>query len=194
MLSKLDAVNLMLDAIGESPVNSLSSGLGDAENAERVLNQTSKDVQARGWYCNSERNVTLVRDATNKIPLPANCLKVDSTGEDKIREVVMREGYLYDLDNKTFVFDKNISCDIIYFLDWPQITYALQRYIVALASRKFQQISPTSASLDAMIEREVTEAWGQLLDEEAEIEDSNVLRDNAHSYAMTWRNNPRWSL
>ena len=51
-MTKLEAVNLMLDSIGESPVSSLSSGLADAETAERIFNQVDKDVQAVGWHVN----------------------------------------------------------------------------------------------------------------------------------------------
>jgi len=42
--TKLDAVNTMLSAIGEAPVNSLSSGLVEAEIAETILNTTYREV------------------------------------------------------------------------------------------------------------------------------------------------------
>ena len=38
-LSKLEAVNIILDGIGETPVSSLDSGLPDAEAAETKLNE-----------------------------------------------------------------------------------------------------------------------------------------------------------
>ena len=43
-LSKLEAVNIILDGIGETPVSSLDSGLPDAEAAETKLNEIHKTV------------------------------------------------------------------------------------------------------------------------------------------------------
>ena len=43
--TQLDAVNTMLSAIGEAPVNSLSSGLVEAEIAETILNTVDREVQ-----------------------------------------------------------------------------------------------------------------------------------------------------
>ena len=48
--TQLQAVNSMLSTIGEAPVNSLSSGLVDAETAETVLNEVSRDVQLNDVY------------------------------------------------------------------------------------------------------------------------------------------------
>ena len=52
--TQLQAVNSMLSTIGEAPVNSLDSGLVDAETAETVLNEVSRDVQSFGWNFNTE--------------------------------------------------------------------------------------------------------------------------------------------
>ena len=44
--TKLEAINTMLSAIGESPVNSLTSGLVDAEQAEiEVLAKDNENVK-----------------------------------------------------------------------------------------------------------------------------------------------------
>ena len=53
--TKLEAVNIMLSAIGEAPVNRLSSGLVEAETAETILNQINRSVQAEGWHFNKKR-------------------------------------------------------------------------------------------------------------------------------------------
>ena len=43
--TELEAVNIMLSTIGEAPVNNLDSGLVDAETAETILKNVSRDVQ-----------------------------------------------------------------------------------------------------------------------------------------------------
>mgnify|MGYP001400660828 CR=1 FL=1 len=59
--TKLEAVNLMLSTIGEAPVNSLTSGLVDAELAETILASVSKAVQSEGWNFNTEKNLVDVK-------------------------------------------------------------------------------------------------------------------------------------
>ena len=57
--TELEAVNIMLSTIGEAPVNNLDSGLVDAETAETILKNVSRDVQSHGWNFNSEPDYTL---------------------------------------------------------------------------------------------------------------------------------------
>ena len=45
--TKLEAVNTLLSSIGEAPVNSLTSGLVDAELAETILDSTSRKYSHR---------------------------------------------------------------------------------------------------------------------------------------------------
>ena len=47
MLTKLEAVNIVLDSIGETPVSSLTSGLPDAESAEAKLDEVTTEVLAK---------------------------------------------------------------------------------------------------------------------------------------------------
>ena len=64
--TELEAVNVMLAAIGEAPINSLTGTLPvDARIAQTTLNETNKDVQSEGWHFNTEIDVVLTRDASN---------------------------------------------------------------------------------------------------------------------------------
>ena len=108
-MTKLEAVNLMLDAIGENPVSSLQSGLADAETAERIFNQTDKDVQSVGWHCNRERNYKLVRDTDNKFPLPNATLTVDTVRDSAHINAVPRGSFLYDVKNKSLTWTSLFS-------------------------------------------------------------------------------------
>ena len=131
-MTKLEAVNQMLDAIGEDPVSSLSSGLDDAESAERFLDRLSKVVQAKGWHVNTDENLLLVRNTSNHIPLPNNTLCVDTVRTSSYIDVVQKKQsandtawYLYDIRNKTFVFDTDVYVDLVYFLDKTDFFYTL---------------------------------------------------------------------
>lgn len=191
-MTRLDAVNRMLEALGEDPVNSLSSGLSDAESAERFLARVSKQVQMAGWHANTDRAVTLVPDAQSKnIMLPANTLKVDTVGRDSRRNLTKRGRRLYDVKARSFLFSNPVTVDIVTELPWDDLTYALQNYISALAAQKYQASEMGSVALDQFSSREVKEAWEALLMEEAENEDSNVL-DNPEHAPVTSRRSALW--
>ena len=129
--SKLDAVNSILLGIGEAPVNTLGSGLQEAEIAEVTLNNINREVQSIGWHFNTEIRYTLDKTESGIINLPANCLKVDVTAvlRDYNTDVVERSRKLYDRVKNTFVFTADIETDIVVLLDFEDIPEAARRYI-----------------------------------------------------------------
>ena len=57
--TELQAVNTMLSAIGEAPVNSISGTNNvDVSVAKNILDETSLSIQSEGWNFNTEYNVT----------------------------------------------------------------------------------------------------------------------------------------
>lgn len=194
MLTSLDAVNIILNSIGEAPVSSLNSGLAEAEAAEARLIEVSREVQAKGWLQNTEREITLVRDNFNRIPIPNEYLRVDTAGKHininaTVRTMNSRR-YLYNKEARTFEFDYPVVCDVVIQYNFEDLNVELQNYIAYRAARKFQESQMGSSSLDAFAKRNEDEAWSALLDSEAEAEDSNVLRDSAYMYSVTGRNSP----
>ena len=76
--TELEAINVMLSAVGEAPINSLTGTLPvDARQAQSFLNEASKEIQSEGWSFNYEYDVVLTRDAGNSIALPTSALRVD---------------------------------------------------------------------------------------------------------------------
>lgn len=193
MFTKLEAVNLLLDAIGESAVSSLSSGLPDAEKAERFLDRTSKQIQAKGWHCNRDENLLLPRDENNRIPIAGTYLRVDTTGVDRSRNVTVRDlggaKFLYDVKNQTFLFTKNLKGDVVWHFEFETLTAELRAYIAWKAAEQFQQSEMASVALDVFIKEGVRDAWAALQDAEAESEDANVLTDSPSMAFTTYRNN-----
>ena len=68
-ISELEAVNLMLEVIGEQPVNSIESGVSLANQAQRLLHETSREVQTIGLNCNTESEYQLSLDGDSKVPV-----------------------------------------------------------------------------------------------------------------------------
>ena len=74
--SFLEAVNRVLQMLGEAPVNSLQGQFGLAKQAEDSLNDVSRKIQAEGWSFNTDYEVTLQRNTSNEIPVGASVSRV----------------------------------------------------------------------------------------------------------------------
>jgi len=104
-MTEIEAINIMLSTIGESPVNSLYEvhGVVDAVVAKSVLKEVSTAVQEEGWHFNIEKNFTLTPDSVNKeITIPYDCIQCDASGQDSERDVCVRGTRLYDRDYHTY--------------------------------------------------------------------------------------------
>lgn len=194
MLTKLAAVNIILNAIGESPVSSLTSGLPDAEEAEAKLDSTALEVLAKGWHQNMERGLSLTRRNDGQIIVPDYYLRVDTVGVDEQINITIREQNgrrkLFDIMNHTFKFDKDLLCNVIVSIEFEALTFEMQNYIALRAARKFQESVMGSVQLDSFALRQEQESYAALLDAEAENEDNNILRESAYMSSVTYRNNP----
>lgn len=191
MLTKLEAVNEVLKAVGETKVNSLDSGLADAEAAQDVLATQTRIVLGKGWACNSDYALKLLPDEAGRIRVPDNVLRIDES--TRLLHVTVRYldsiPYLYNIKEHSFLFARAVSCDIVYLLDFEELTSQLREYITLCAAMEYQQSELASVQIDKMLEKRRAEALAALEDAEADQEDTNVLQQSPHCYAITYRNN-----
>lgn len=194
-MDKLQAVNKLLKAIGESTVNSLNSGLPDAAEAQAVLESTANDILSKGWHENTDRGIKFIRNLNQEILVPPNVLRIDTAGYDIVIDITVRTDpnddvrKLFDKKKQTFKLSKDLTCDVIYAFDFEDLSHDLQRYIAAVAAREFQRVTVSSLALDKMLEKQESEAWSSFQDAEAEYEDSNTLVDSPHCRDVVGRNN-----
>tara|TARA_A100001388_G_scaffold40948_1_gene26250 strand:- start:32156 stop:32770 length:615 start_codon:yes stop_codon:yes gene_type:complete len=175
--TELEAINIMLAAIGEAPVNKLTGTLPvDVKIAQNLLNEQSKSVQGEGWSFNTEYNVVLTRSANNKINLPANVLKVDVNIHDHPQvDAVQRGLKLYDRFKHTDIFDEDLKCEVLYFLKFEELPEPARRYINIKAARVFVDRAVTDESLRTYTQQDETRARAILLDSDNENNDTNML-------------------
>ena len=84
LMTELEAVNIMLGAIGESPVSSLDDpSLVDVALAKSILDETNVALQTAGTHFNLEKNYPLTADTDGNINVPANCTKIDTVGDSR---------------------------------------------------------------------------------------------------------------
>ena len=125
MLTKLQAVNIILDSIGETPISSLTSGLPDGESAEAKLDEVKLEVLSKGWHYNTE-DIKLKRNYQNEILLPVTYMRVDTIDSDRDTNVSVRVNLskrkLYDLTKKVFTFDKDLLCRVTVNFEFEDLT------------------------------------------------------------------------
>ena len=181
LTSELDAVNIMLGTIGESPISSLdaSTGVVDAVMARQILSEVSIQVQEMGWHFNTEENFELTPSATTgEISIPSNCVEVDTFGDDRYLDVAIRGTRLYNRTDHTFVFSKSIKTELILLLEFSELPQSARHYITVRAARVFQQRVVGSETLGSFTERDEIRALTAFKRFEAKTADHNILTGN----------------
>jgi len=175
--SKLEAINTLLATIGESPVNSLNSGLVEASSAEQTLNNVSRDFQAQGWSFNTDLTFKLSPDASSHLTLPANCLHVDTihTRMSSDTDLVQRGSRMYDRIKNTYAIGKAVEVDIVVLLEFEEMPETARRYVAIKAARILQDRVLGSDSLHAFNTKDEMVAWNNVLQNEADVQDLNIF-------------------
>ncbi|SCW77057.1 hypothetical protein SAMN02927900_04759 [Rhizobium mongolense subsp. loessense] len=178
--TELEAINLMLSVIGESPVNTVEdTGVVDAVVARQILIQSSRDVQLVGWHWNTEIDYPIAASfPEGELLLPPNTLKVDTSGPDASIDLVQRGNRLYDRKNHTFSVGRTVYVEIVLLLPFDQLPEAARSYIVMRAARQFQERMVGSEVIWQFNSRDELKAWANLQSTEAETLDLNVFSDN----------------
>lgn len=178
--TELEAINLMLAAIGESPVNTVEdNGVVDAVMARQRLRATSRSVQAKGWHWNTDIGLVLARSYPDgEVAVPANTLKVDTVGPSKGIDVVLRGKRLYDRRRHTFQFDTSLTVNLVSLLPFEELPETARQYITVSAVRQYQESRVGSEALSRFNQRDELLAWADLLNEEGENADYNLLEEH----------------
>ena len=176
--TELEAINIMLAAIGEAPINSLTDTLPvDARTAQNTLTEVDKEVQSEGWSFNTEIDVTLTRDGTNQINLPINVLRVDANiHQHPTIDPIQRGLKLYDRQNNKYEFDADLICTVVYYRDFDEITEQARRYINIKAARVFVDRLVTDDGLRTYTGQDETRARAILMETDLANGDHNLLR------------------
>ena len=175
--TELECINIMLAAIGEAPINTLTGTLPvDAVTAQKTLAEINKDVQNEGWSFNQEFNVVLTRDGTNQIAIGTDMLKVDANVFDHPTiDVIQRGLKMYDRKNNTYVFDTDLTCNVTYFRNFDEIPESARRYINIRAARVFVDRLVGDDGLRTYTAQDEARARANLMENDMDNADHNVL-------------------
>ena len=179
----------MLIGVGEAPVNTLNSGLQEAEIAAITLDTISREVQSAGWSFNTDIRYTLSTNSLNEIPVPSNCLQIDTTSlrRDYDTDIVLRNQKLYDRTKNTFVFTDEVVVDMVQLFEFEEIPEVARRYITLRAGRKFQENILGSGEMTQLQYKDEQQALHSLREAESQVADFNIF-DNYDTFRALDRN------
>jgi hypothetical protein len=183
--TELEAVNLMLRAIGESPVQDLDENINvDGVNALSLLRNVNRRVQAEGWNFNTQNNRLLARNGDDEIVLPSAVLNCDTVGVSKEVDVVILQGKLYHVVTQSFEFEDDLYVDLTLQYDFEDIPQAARDFVVADASREFVVSELGAESLTNLMKDSWRLARSNLRRQHSLSKDANALTDNYHAARM----------
>ena len=176
--TELECINIMLAAIGEAPINSLIGTLPvDARIAQSTLTEVNKSVQSEGWSFNTETDVTLTRDGSNHVNLPADVLRVDANiHQHPTIDPIQRGLKLYDRQNNKFEFEEDLICTVVYFRDFNEIPEPARYYMNIKAARIFVDRLVSDQGLRTYTQEDEVRARSILMETDLANGDHNMLR------------------
>lgn len=166
-LSKLEAVNRMLRASGEQPVNSLLTISGDALMAEQILDEVELEYQLTGQVFNTQESY-LIPDGNGEIAVGNTVLSIDTIDEHQYLAVTQRGSRLfwlsqYDTPKNTFDFSSlNLTSGLkvrrVFRIEFTDMPTTQQFAIVDEASRRYQMITMADSNTDGMLRQRAAQS------------------------------------
>jgi hypothetical protein len=180
--NKLQAINTMLSAIGEPPVNSLAAQRADSLIALTILDETTRDIQSYGWQFNTDENVVMTPETTTGfLYISDSIVRVDIayTDDTVALEVVIRGNRLYNRLTSSFVFTEALTTTQVTLLDFDEMPEIAKRYITIRAARTFQDRVVGSSTLHAFEMQDEITALARLTEYENEVGDYNIFQSES---------------
>lgn len=177
--NKLQAINTMLSAIGEPPVNSLAAQRADSLIAQSILDETTRDILSYGWQFNTDENVVMTPETnTGFLYISDSIVRVDIayTDDTVALEIVIRGNRLYNRLTSSYVFTEALTTTQVTLLDFDEMPEIAKRYITIRASRIFQDRVVGSSTLHAFEMQDEIAALARLTEYENEVGDYNIFQ------------------
>jgi hypothetical protein len=177
--NKLQAINTMLSAIGEPPVNSLAAQRADSLIALTILDETTRDIQSYGWQFNTDENVVMTPETTTGfLYISDSIVRVDIayTDDTVALEVVIRGNRLYNRLTSSYAFTEALTTTQVTLLDFDEMPEIAKRYITIRAARIFQDRVVGSSTLHAFEMQDEITALARLTEYENEVGDYSIFQ------------------
>lgn len=172
-LSELDAINIILSSVGSDPVNSLDDEADvDMANAKNLLEQTSRNIQRKGWDFNTYTYTMKPDVYTKKILWDNRIIKFKSRDGNTYAK---RGNYVYDMTNQTFEFENDIVLTAILALDFEDLPDCFKNYIAARAAIDFQARYFGDQQVSQDLQYNMQEAYQDIVQYDMDMGSYNML-------------------
>ena len=189
-MTELDAVNDILVAVGDSPVQSLDAGTyHEAYIIKQLLDRTSREIQSRGWWFNEEENIKLLPDSMGQIKLATDVINVQ-VRDDNNGSIIQRGDKLYNRETRSFTFTSAVMVDIESFLVWKELPQIARQYITAATAIKYNSGNRGIQDIKQDLQQQLRGFYAQMLTEDVEGRDVNLL-ENSRVYNIAFKNRRR---
>jgi len=134
--TEISSINSILASVGQKPVTTLDYNNPEISMIARTLNDVCNQTQAEGWVFNTEYRFPLEPNSDGEILFPENVLQLDlSDTESNARDVVRRNGKLYDKLAHSYKFKGTIYADIVWKFAFTDLPHCFKQYITYRAAR-----------------------------------------------------------
>ena len=175
-ITRIDAINQMLLAAGESLVADLEEASGvDTGIAEFMLDRATEDFQMRGLTGNKYEK-KMKPDSDLKLMLPSDLLSAelvsDHTNDDGVTIMSSLRGepdaYLWNVTDQSDIWDADTEycIEIIHKVRWEDMDTPVQRAVVSTAMRRYQLMMQGDGDMDSYLgsQEQVHNARGRAAD------------------------------
>ena len=138
----LDAINLMLEAVGEHPVTAADTRHPTVAKARTILVQQRQQILSQGYWFNTFP-ATLTPDILGEIGIPSDTLAL--TPMENIR-VAIRGDKLYNGENLSFKFDSAVVCEVFKDIEYEDLPISAR---IAIANKSAIQLYSVDIGVDA---------------------------------------------
>lgn len=189
--TKLDAVNLMLMSIGQTPLNTLdTTGIRDAALAELTLDMQTRQVLSRGWSFNTDYEYEVAPDVNDNVLVPSDALQMVPTYD--YNDFVERDNggtrMMYDREDNTFEITTTEEYTIVRTLSFTQLPETMRGYLMTRAARIFQSQIIGSQILREYTKEDENDAFAALKRHERRAKKLNIFRPGTDSNQILQRN------
>jgi hypothetical protein len=143
--TEISEVNKVMRFIGESPVSALNSN-SLASECVRLLRDTDKELQGRGWWFNTEEDVELTpASATNTIVVPNTILSLEANDYDVRIQKIIALNFLYDLSKQSYQdWTSPIKCKVVYQRSLDDTPQKYREYLSVRVAILLTELYPKS--------------------------------------------------
>ena len=193
--TELSAVNSILGAIGQAPLTTLNFDNPEISFIYNLLRDANVDTQAEGWHFNTEKHVSFQPNASGKIVIGNDVLRLDvSEGwTHRIYDVIRRNGVLYDKIDHTDDFSSltSIDLDVVKLYTFENLPIPFRRYITYKASTKAATQLVANPNLVKLLQNQEALSRAALMEYECNQGNHSMFgfpENTIHQTYQPWRN------